>query len=456
MERKNERQVSSTVREANELIEASYRFSVWEDRIFLLTLSQIQAEDDDFKIYKIYVKDLAREYGLATKSVYENIREAVSSLQRKTISIPFRFDEGPGKLTTSFFTSFGELDQSDFSHILVELHPKLKPYLLQLKERFTQYNISFLVRMQSHYSKRIYKLLKQYHPLSKRRISIQQLKQILQIEPEEYKRYFDFKRRVILKAQEDLAEYTDLKFEFEEERKGRKVQAILFTIATNEKNEIESSPAPKSKSPKKLQAAPSQGKLSAEAKKLFEQVEHWGLSQQDFEKYLKQKTQEEFQTCIDLTLQNEKVKNRVAYLVSLLKKENLKAVKKLPDSGKRPVLKNSFHEEFKKLEKEHQQQVSQCRAHYHRLAQAEIQRQLQDGPSIERFISQFRAQNSWMPLNLQAFRQEFAESRMFQGRVYNLFRLVLPKLPELEQKRELKIKTMEKEFWALVRKLRNA
>lgn len=456
MEQKNERRVSSTVREANELIEASYRFSVWEDRIFLLTLSQIQAEDDDFKIYKIYVKDLAQEYGLTTKSVYENVREAVSSLQRKTISIPFRFDEGQGKLTTSFFTSFGELDQSDFSHILVELHPKLKPYLLQLKERFTQYNISFLVRMQSHYSKRIYKLLKQYHPLSKRRISVQQLKQILQIEPEEYKRYFDFKRRVILKAQKDLAEYTDLKFEFEEERKGRKVQAILFTINTNEKNEIKSGPAPKSKKPKKLQAAPSQGKLSAEAQKLFEQVEHWGLSQQDFEKYLKQKTQEEFQTCIDLTLQNEKVKNRVAYLVSLLKKENLKAVKKLGNSGKRPVLKNSFHEEFKKLEKEHQAQVSQCRAHFYQLAQAEIQRQLQDGPSIERFISQFRAQNSWMPLNLQAFRQEFAESRMFQGRVYNLFRLVLPKLPALEQKRELKIKTMEKEFWALVRKMRNA
>ncbi|EJF55233.1 protein involved in initiation of plasmid replication [Saprospira grandis DSM 2844] len=456
MEQKNERRVSSTVREANELIEASYRFSVWEDRIFLLTLSQIQAEDDDFKIYKIYVKDLAREYGLATKSVYENVREAVSSLQRKTISIPFRFDEGQGKLTTSFFTSFGELDQSDFSHVLVELHPKLKPYLLQLKERFTQYNISFLVRMQSHYSKRIYKLLKQYHPLSKRRISIQQLKQILQIEPEEYKRYFDFKRRVILKAQEDLAEYTDLKFEFEEERKGRKVQAILFTIDTNEKNEIKIGPAPKSKKSKKLQAAPSQGKLSAEAQKLFEQVEHWGLSQQDFEKYLKQKTQEEFQTCIDLTLQNEKVKNRVAYLVSLLKKENLKAVKKLDDPSKPPVLKNSFHEEFKKLEKDHQAQVSQCRAHFYQLAQAEIQRQLQDGPSIERFISQFRAQNSWMPLNLQAFRQEFAESRMFQGRVYNLFRLVLPKLPALEQKRELKIKTMEKEFWALVRKIRNA
>ena len=36
------------VREANELVEANYKFDIWEDRIFLMTLAQIKPSDESF------------------------------------------------------------------------------------------------------------------------------------------------------------------------------------------------------------------------------------------------------------------------------------------------------------------------------------------------------------------------------------------------------------------------
>ena len=41
------------IRKANELVEARYKFDIWEIRMFAKTLSMIQAYDEDFKEYQI-------------------------------------------------------------------------------------------------------------------------------------------------------------------------------------------------------------------------------------------------------------------------------------------------------------------------------------------------------------------------------------------------------------------
>ena len=222
------------VREANNLIEAKYKLDIWEARIFLSALSQIKPSDEDFKKYKIYVNDIITEHNITSNTAYESLKKAAKTLRKKEITIPYEFEGEMLQLTTGLITSYGSKEEieweDDGAYVIVDLHPDLKPYLLQLKAQFTQYNISFLMQMQSGHSRRIYRLLKQYTKIGKRKISIEKLREVLCVEKNEYKLYGHFKKRVLEKAQKDLEAYTDITFEFEEIKRGRKVREILFLI----------------------------------------------------------------------------------------------------------------------------------------------------------------------------------------------------------------------------------
>jgi plasmid replication initiation protein len=75
--------------------------------------------------------------------------------------------------------------------------------------------------------------LKQFEKLNSRIIEIDQLKQMIGVNLNEYQLYGDFKRRIIIKAKEEINLKTDIMFEFEEVKGYRnKVTAIRFFITS--------------------------------------------------------------------------------------------------------------------------------------------------------------------------------------------------------------------------------
>jgi hypothetical protein len=124
-------------------------------------------------------------------------------------------------------------DDSEANYLQVTIHPKLRPYLLELRQKYLVYDIRNVLRLTSVYSVRIYELLKQYEKIGRRSFDIENLKQILGILPEEYKLYGHFKDKVILKAQADLLAETDILFDYEEKKEGKKVVSITFFIRAN-------------------------------------------------------------------------------------------------------------------------------------------------------------------------------------------------------------------------------
>jgi len=81
-----------------------------------------------------------------------------------------------------------------------------------------------------------------------KKFTIEYLRTVFQITPDQYTQYNYFKRRVILTAQQKLRDQTDIYFEFEEIKEGRKVNAILFLIhpkINKEPDELLSLPAGK-------------------------------------------------------------------------------------------------------------------------------------------------------------------------------------------------------------------
>ena len=79
----------------------------------------------------------------------------------------------------------------------------------------------------------MYELLKSYEGIGKRVFDIEELKQILGVD-DKYTKYANFKKRILLKAQRDLAEHTDIRFSFEEiSESSRRVEKIAFKITRN-------------------------------------------------------------------------------------------------------------------------------------------------------------------------------------------------------------------------------
>ena len=224
-----ERSDENKITKANALIEARYKLTLQEQRLILAYISLLSPEDEDFPTVEIRVKDLIQLLELEDHDYYDKIKETLERLRSRVLKIR----KPDGYLITGWISSAEYFDKE--GKVELTLDPKLKPYLLKLKEAFTTYALRNILKLRSSYAIRLYELLKQYQNIGRRRFTIEELRRLLGIEPHEYARYNDFKRRVILQAQRELKEKTDIYFDFREIKRGRKVVELEFTILENPK-----------------------------------------------------------------------------------------------------------------------------------------------------------------------------------------------------------------------------
>jgi len=218
------------VTQANQLAVASYSLTLDEKRVVLMLISLLRIEDKDFKVYRVSIQDLQKHLGLKRTEIYTKIKELAVSLMQRVVKI-----EKPngGWIVTNWISSAEYKPQGEnnleCSCIDLCFDPKMKPFLLELKSQFHSYMLSNVASLKSIYSIRFYEMFVSYRRLGKVSFEIIDLKKRLQVD-KKYKRYDDFRKRVILHAQTELKAKTDICFNFTEERKGRKVHKLYFTI----------------------------------------------------------------------------------------------------------------------------------------------------------------------------------------------------------------------------------
>lgn len=235
-----------TVRKHNDLIEARYQLpSLQEQRVIHMLLAQIKPEDEDFKGYRIAVSDFAKVAGIRADTVYSQMDSITLALRNRSISIR------NGK---SFFHT-GWLSSAEYRHGsgYVELcfDPKLKPYLLQLKDHFTQYKLDSVLHFKSVYSIRLYEMLKKEafkakkDPISNTKrfeveYSYEAMRESFGIEKKEYKLFADFKRYTIQPAVTEIYDKTELNiYDVIYGKTGRAVSRIIFRVEIREKAEAD-------------------------------------------------------------------------------------------------------------------------------------------------------------------------------------------------------------------------
>ena len=216
------------VRKSNYLVEASYKLSPVEQKMLLFLASSINLEDKDFKEYSLKIKDFQDSLENESEN-YNRLEKIILDLKEKNLKIVYPNENGVEvTLNVSWLSSSKYVDGSGVVQLCFD--PSLKPFLLRLKSHFTNYRLENIVQLKSQFSIRIYELLKQYEKIGQRLFMVSELRSILGIDQNQYKQYTDFKKRVIVPAQKELAEKTDISFYFEELKMGHTVGQIRFFI----------------------------------------------------------------------------------------------------------------------------------------------------------------------------------------------------------------------------------
>jgi plasmid replication initiation protein len=221
---------SLTVRQSNTLIEASYKIaSVGEGRLIRALIGQIQPTDEDFKYYRVSVSDFARLFDITDQTAYEQIKKAADELTGRKIKI----EKGQSWLFMNWLSSAEYIQGNGYVELCFD--KKLKPYLLQLKGYFTQYELENVVTFRSSYSIRLYELLKaeQFKAGKTGKFSktfeYESLRQTLAIADNEYSQFAFFRVNVIEIAVREINATSNLEItQIDYPKTGRKISHIVF------------------------------------------------------------------------------------------------------------------------------------------------------------------------------------------------------------------------------------
>lgn len=217
--------------QSNKLVEAHYKqeYTVQEQRTVLWVIGEIHKEDfifhRNYELKKITISavDYAKLMDIPVRHVYRDAKKIGEKLMEKVLAIK----ENDGWLLVHWVSSMEYKD----GVITVDIHPKLIPYLIDLKEKFTSFRLKNILYLGSSHAIKLYQILTQYKTIGAREIKLDDLRSMLGIsEIKTYELYNAIKRKILDISKREINAKTDITFSYKPIKQGRKVVAIQFKI----------------------------------------------------------------------------------------------------------------------------------------------------------------------------------------------------------------------------------
>ena len=291
----------------NNLVQAKYSMTLQQKRVMIWLVSQIKPTDEDFKEHILSVKELIEVCQLSGESAYKQLKDITFSLIEKGIRI---IDITNPKEDIETQISWLSSAKYRYGRVTLTFSPELKPYLLLLKEKFTAVNMIDMMQFKSVHAIRIYELLKQYENIGERILDIEEIKECCGVK-DKLRKYADFEKYLLLIAQREINEKSDIHIEFERIKPFRKIEGIKFIITKNKAYELRNNP---SKQVQEVKRKPA----------VIITLKEFGLSTRVINQLLKENTEQVIQDAInavDLQLAKGQVRNSKAMLMTAIKEQ---------------------------------------------------------------------------------------------------------------------------------------
>lgn len=220
---------------SNQLVQARINWTKLEHRVVAMLIAQLKKDDEAFELQRVYIKDLLDQSGTTSRDVYDRAEEICQKLLDQKVHVRTKTEDG--RRVYQGYNCMSTCRYAEGSgYIEAKFNDDMKPFLLQLRKRFTMYRLQNFMRLSSQHSMRMYELIKMREGMRYLRITVDELREVLCCE-HSYTRFSDFKRHVLERARKEIKEICDVYFTYKVEREGRTPVRVNFMIHENASEE---------------------------------------------------------------------------------------------------------------------------------------------------------------------------------------------------------------------------
>lgn len=226
--------------QANALIGGKQALKLNSAKLIRSAIMQVVRDDEELKPYVITIKELSDLLGIPKSNIYRDVEDITDDILKNPVYVR---DVKNGK--TVRFIKIPWVSRCEYKAdvgIALKLNEELKPFLVSLKEHYTQYILGEVLAMRSVYAIRIFEILQSKmmsdgvpsngaHVI----LSVQELRECCDCE-DKYLAFGDFRKRVVDKAVSEINRVTYYDLSYTYQKRGKSVVSIDFFMILFYKN----------------------------------------------------------------------------------------------------------------------------------------------------------------------------------------------------------------------------
>ena len=216
----------------NALINASYRLSLAEQRLILLSIVEarrIGADITPMDRLTISADIYAKAFNTTRQASYMALKDACDNLFNREYGYMEILDKGVSVVRSRWVSEIAYNEKQATVGLIFS--PSIVPYITNLEKQFTSYDLEQVAELNSRYSVRLYEIVIAWKNNGKtNQISIQDLRDRLGLLDDEYTAIHNFKARVLQASINEINKKTVITLSYEQHKQGRKIVGFTFTI----------------------------------------------------------------------------------------------------------------------------------------------------------------------------------------------------------------------------------
>lgn len=209
-----------------------FNLSLTEQRIVLYIISKIRPGSESFDVVTFEIRDFCEVCGIQYDANLTQIKEAIKTLADKSM---WFLADGGKKETLVRWIEKPYLDVNSGT-VRIRLDRDLIPYLLNVRDNYTQYELISILALHSKYSIKLFEWLKSYASMGSVLVSVSDVRDYLQT-GDRYPQIKDFNKFVLSRAVDDINAYTGLEVEYRPIKSGKCITGYRFSIAEQQENQ---------------------------------------------------------------------------------------------------------------------------------------------------------------------------------------------------------------------------
>jgi plasmid replication initiation protein len=213
------------VRQHNALTNARYDYTELQQDLLFFIISKLNP--DNREGYSLSITELSKLTGKKYNAAY--LHKATADMGSRVLEVLTEksYEQIWMFQRVKYHLGQGIIEFDFTKHIL--------PYLFDLKNNFTSFELAAALRLTSKYAKRIYPLCSQWKDLGEtKKYELQDLKKMLGLLDdkgnERMKQLIDLRTNVLDVAMKQINEHTELHVSYKLEKVGRSFKNIVFTV----------------------------------------------------------------------------------------------------------------------------------------------------------------------------------------------------------------------------------